>query len=101
MSNTWQNSFAELKEIHRSKPLHRNYRQLHLHSGPTCAGVLRLFDTVRANFLKDNFPASLEKGYELSRASPGYTRRIGGFPSWNLSMFAPPSTGSCKTPSTA
>jgi len=67
MANTWQDSFAQLQGFIKDNPS--------IDISDTCIAIpgdvrpefYRLFDIVRTDFLKDNFPSSLEKGYELSK----------------------------------
>lgn len=67
MTSTWQNSFAQLKEFindHPSIEISANCVSIPSDVRPE---FYRRFDSVRTDFLKDNFPSSLEKGYELSK----------------------------------
>lgn len=68
MPNAWPKAFENLKDFVAKNPA--------IEITPNCIAIpgdlrtefYRLFDEVRVGFLKDNFPASLERGQEISRA---------------------------------
>jgi len=67
MTNTWQSSFAQLKEFVKENPsieIAENSISIPSDVRPE---FYRRFDKVRVDFLKDNYVSSLEKGYELSK----------------------------------
>ncbi|MCL2149557.1 MAG: hypothetical protein FWH51_01315 [Dehalococcoidia bacterium] len=67
MASTWQGSFAHLKEFIKDNPAIEISGNCISIPGDVRPEFYRRFDNVRTDFLKDNFPSSLEKGYELSR----------------------------------
>jgi len=67
MVSTWQNSFAQLQGFIKDNPSAEITENCISIPSDVRPEFYRLFDAVRTDFLKDNFPSSLEKGYELSR----------------------------------
>ena len=67
MVSTWQNSFAQLLGFIKDNPSIEISENCISIPGDVRPEFYRLFDVVRTDFLKDNFPSSLEKGYELSK----------------------------------
>lgn len=67
MVGTWQDSFSKLKEFIKDNPSIEISENCISIPGDVRPEFYRQFDIVRTNFLKDNFPSSLEKGYELSK----------------------------------
>jgi hypothetical protein len=67
MSSTWQKAYDELKDFVAQNPTVEITANCIAIPGDVRPQFYQMFDTVRVNFLKDNFAASLEKGYELSR----------------------------------
>jgi len=68
MPGTWQKAYGELKEFVAKNPTIEISANCIAIPGDVRPEFYRLFDTIRVDFLKDNFPASLERGYEMSRA---------------------------------
>ena len=68
MPNTWPRSFETLKEFIAQNPEIEITPNVIAIPGEVRPEFYRLFDNVRVDFLKDNFPASLERGQEISRA---------------------------------
>jgi len=67
MVSTWQNSLAQLKEFIKDNPSIEISENCISIPGDVRPEFYRQFDIIRTDFLKDNFPSSLEKGYELSK----------------------------------
>jgi len=67
MADTWQQSYAELKEYIAKNPTIEIDMSCVVLPGDVRPEFYRLFDTVRVGFIKERYPAELEKAYELSR----------------------------------
>ena len=67
MPATWPKAFEQLKEYIAENPSIEISDNCIAIPGDVRTEFYRLFDNVRVDFLRDNFPASLEKGYEMSK----------------------------------
>lgn len=68
MPNTWRKAYDELSDYIDKHPNIEIGMNVVAISEDVRPEFYRLFDTVRVNFIKDEFPASLEKGYALSKS---------------------------------
>ena len=68
MAQTWQNSYEELKKFIAANPAIEIDMSSVVISGDVRPEFYKLFDTVRANFIKERFAPELEQAYALSAA---------------------------------
>lgn len=67
MSSNWQKAYDELKDYISKNPTIEIAPKIVCISSDVRPEFYRLFDKVRSGFLKDNYPALLEKCYVLSK----------------------------------
>jgi hypothetical protein len=67
MPNNWQKVYDALKDYIAKNPSIEISSSVVAIPGDIRPEFYRLFDTIRVNFIKDNFPTELEKSYALSK----------------------------------
>jgi hypothetical protein len=67
MSDSWQKAYGELKDYIVKNPSIEISEHIIAISADVRPGFYQLFNTVNLNFIKDNFPTSLEQSYALSK----------------------------------
>ena len=65
MPDTWQQTYEQLKAFIASHPSIEISPSCVVITGDIRPEFYRLFDTIRVEFIKENFPAELARGYEL------------------------------------
>ncbi|RJO60494.1 MAG: hypothetical protein C4542_09390 [Dehalococcoidia bacterium] len=68
MAETWQNSYGELQKFIVTHPTIEIDMSSVVITGDIRPEFYKLFDTVRASFIKERFAAELEKAYAMSAA---------------------------------
>jgi hypothetical protein len=67
MPATWQQTYEQLKAFIAAHPSIEISPSCVVITGDIRPEFYRLFDTIRVDFIKENFPGELAKGYELGR----------------------------------